>query len=337
MDDLRMLRDLGAALDHEPPPTLVRQRERLLRDRPRRRWTAWWTAGLVAVGTAAAVAVPTLLINTGNVAAPAAGALGADMSGARNILVIGSDTRDGPGNAQYGPALARTPGKGGRRSDTIVIMHVPADRGQAVGVSVPRDSIVQIPACGTEPARKDMINSAYDSGGAACLRKTLEKLTKLRIDHTVEVDFAGFKGMVDALGGVEVTLATPVDDKASKLKLPAGKSLLNGEKALGYMRLRHVGDGSDLQRIKRQQIVLLTMLKKAKTLIADPGRLRGFLGEVRKSVKTDLSLESMAELATGMSKTKVSLVTVPWGPSQEDRNRIEWRQPDAGKLFEKLR
>lgn len=337
MDDLRMLRDFGAELDHEPPATLVRQRERMLRARPRRRWTGWWAAGLVAVGTAVAVAVPTLLINGNTVAAPSAGMSGPDMSGTRNILVIGSDTRDGPGNAEYGPALARSPGKGGKRSDTILIMHVPADRGQVVGVSVPRDSIVEIPSCGSSPARKGMINSAYDSGGVSCLKKTLEKLTDLRIDHTVEVDFTGFKGMVDALGGVEVTLRTPVDDKASKLKLPAGKSMLNGEKALGYVRLRRYGDGSDVQRIKRQQILFLAMLKKARTVAGRPEVLREFLGAVRKSVRTDLSLESMAALAGGMSKTKVSFVTVPWTIYPEDPNRLVWKQPEAGRLFERLR
>ncbi|MFI9593406.1 LCP family protein [Nonomuraea sp. NPDC052265] len=337
MDDLRMLRDLGGALEHEPPATLVRQRERLLRERPRRRWTPFWMAGLVAVGTAAAVAVPTLLVNGNTVAAPSAGTRPADMSGARNILVIGSDTRDGPGNAKYGPALARTPDKGGRRSDTILLVHVPADRGKAVGVSVPRDSLVQIPSCGSSPARRDMINSAYNTGGAGCLRKTLEKLTDVRIDHTVEVDFAGFKGMVDALGGVEIRLRTPVDDKASKLKLPAGKVMLHGESALGYARLRRYGDGSDVQRIKRQQILLLAMLKKARSLGSDPARLSGFLGVVRTSVRTDLRLDSMIELARTTSATQMSFVTVPWKPAEDDPNRIEWRQPEAAKLFERLR
>ncbi|MFI6174703.1 LCP family protein [Nonomuraea sp. NPDC051191] len=336
MDDLRMLRDLGGALEHEPPATLVRQRERLLRDRPRRRWTPFWMAGLVAVGTAAAVAVPTLLVNGNTVAAPAMGPGAADMSGDRNILVIGSDTRDGPGNAKYGPAMARTPDKGGGRSDTILLVHVPADRGAAVGVSLPRDSLVRIPACGSQPARRDMINSAYNSGGASCLRKTLEKLTDVRIDHTVEVDFTGFKGMVDALGGVEITLRTPVDDKASKLKLPAGRVQLDGESALGYARLRRYGDGSDVQRIKRQQILMLALLKKAKSAASDPNRLNAFLGQVSKSIKTDMSLESMVELATSTSATRMSFVTVPWKPAKDDPNRLEWRQPEAAQLFKRL-
>ncbi|MEQ4720813.1 LCP family protein [Nonomuraea sp. B19D2] len=335
MDDLKLLRDLGGELGHEPPATLVRQRERLLRARPRRRWTGWWTAGLVAVATAAAVAVPTVLIADRHTAAPPAGSQTVDMSGARNVLVIGSDTREGAGNAKYGPMLAR---QGvGQRSDTILIVHVPADRGKATAVSVPRDSMVEIPACGSSPARRDMINSAYNTGGADCLKRTLESLTGLRIQHSVEVDFTGFKGMVDALGGVEVMLPAPVDDNKSKLKLPAGKSMLNGEAALGYVRLRHYGDGSDVQRIKRQQGLVLAMLKKARSGLSSPDRLKSFLGEVRKSVKTDLSLESMYELATELSRTKLSFVTVPWMPDPEDKNRVKWKQPQAGQLFKRLR
>ncbi|WP_433436739.1 LCP family protein [Nonomuraea sp. CA-141351] len=334
MDDLKLLRDLGGELGHEPPATLVRQRERLLRDRSRRRWAGWWTAGLVAVATAAAVAVPTVLIADRHTAAPPAGGRTVDMSGTRNVLVIGSDIREGPGNAKYGPMQARQGGD--KRSDTIMIVHVPADRGLATAVSIPRDSMVAIPRCGSSPARTGMINSAYDTDGAECLKRTLESLTGLRIQHSVEVDFAGFKGLVDALGGVEVTLPEAVDDKASKLKLPAGKQLLNGEAALGYVRLRHYGDGSDVARIKRQQALVLSMLKKVRSGMSSPDRLKSFLGEVRKAVKTDLSLESMYELATELSHTKVDLTTVPWEPYPEDRNRLQWKEPEAGRLFKRL-
>ncbi|GAA3247396.1 LCP family protein [Nonomuraea helvata] len=335
MDDLKLLRDLGGELGHEPPATLVRQRERLLHARPRRRWAGWWAAGLVAVATATAVAVPTVLIADRHTAAPPAGSQAVDMSGARNILVIGSDTREGEGNAKYGPMLAR---QGlGKRSDTIMIVHVPADRGQATAVSVPRDSMVTIPRCGSSPARTDMVNSAYDTGGADCLKRTLESLTGLRIQHSVEVDFTGFKGMVDALGGVQVTLPTAVDDKKSKLKLPAGKSMLNGEAALGYVRLRYYNDGSDIQRIKRQQGLVMAMFKKARSGLKSPDQLKSFLGAVRKSVKTDLSVESMYELATELSRTKLSLVTVPWEPHPEDKNRVQWKQPEAEQLFKQLR
>ncbi|MGN9843794.1 LCP family protein [Nonomuraea sp. H19] len=334
MDDLKLLRDLGEELEHQPPASLVRQRQRLMFARPRRRWANWWAAGLVAVATASAVAVPTLLINGSPTAAPSAESQTVDVSGTRNVLVIGSDTREGAGNAKYGPWLAKS-GVGGR-SDTIMIIHLPADRGKAIAVSVPRDSMVAIPSCSGKPGRTDMINSAYNSGGAACLRKTLEKLTGLTLQHTVEVDFTGFKGMVDALGGVQVTLPEAVNDRQAKLKLPAGKNTLDGEQALGFARLRHYGDGSDISRIKRQQQLVLAMLKKVKGTMSDPGRLKTFLGEVRKSVKTDMSLELMYELSTELSKTKVNLVTIPVEPYAGEPNRLQWKQPEAGQLFKSL-
>ncbi|GAA3662402.1 hypothetical protein GCM10022224_027830 [Nonomuraea antimicrobica] len=336
MDDLKLLRDLGAELTHEPPATLVRQRDRLLRDRPRRRWSGWWTAGLVAVATAAAVVVPTAFTAVRHVAAPPAGTDTVDVSGTRNVLVIGSDTREGAGNEQYGPALARQ--NAGQRSDTIVIIHVPADRSGATTISVPRDSMVQIQRCGSDPARLDLINSAYDSGGAACLRTTLEKLTGLRLHHTVEVDFAGFKDLVDALGGVQVKVPEPIDDRESKLKLPAGEQLLSGEAALGYARLRRQGDGSDVARIKRQQTLVLAMLKKTQQQVAaDPTKLRALTTVVREAVRTDLSIEEVYALGTQLAKSKLNTVSVPWEPYEADKNRLQWSQPEADNLFRSLK
>ncbi|MGW0808473.1 LCP family protein [Nonomuraea sp. NPDC002799] len=339
MDDLKLLRDLGGHLEHQPPVSLVRQRDRMFGTRHRRRRPGWWTAGLVAVATVAtvaAVAVPALLIGDARLpAGPATAGENVDMSGARNVLVIGSDTREGAGNSKYGPMQARV--GVGRRSDTIMIVHVPADRKKTTAVNVPRDSVVPIPACSSSPARTGLINSAYDEGGAACLRKTLEKLTGLDIHHSVEVDFAGFKGMVDAIGGVEVTLPRPVDDKAAKLRLPAGRSHLNGEQALGYVRLRQYGDGSDIQRIKRQQAVVLAMLKKVESVMLDPARLKALLTAVRASVKTDLTMEEMYELATDLSETRLTLRTVPWEPYALDGNRLQWKQPEARDLFDTLK
>ncbi|UBU13868.1 LCP family protein [Nonomuraea gerenzanensis] len=337
MDDLKLLRDFGAHLEHQPQPTLVRQRERLLSGaRPRRRWPTWWTAGLVAVATAAAVGTPVALVATRHTAAPPAGTDTVDVSGARNVLVIGSDTREGAGNERYGPLSARM--DVGQRSDTIMIVHLPADRGRAIALSVSRDTIVRIPRCGSEPARTDLINSAYAKGGVSCLRATLEKLTGLRLDHTVDVDFAGFKQMVDAVGGVTVKLPQPVDDRAAKLKLPAGESVLNGEQALGYVRLRHYGDGSDFARIKRQQVVALALLRKVqRQVIADPAKLRAFLGEIRQAVRTDLSLEEMYELGRQLQEVRMSVVAVPWQPHPDDRNRVQWKQPEAGRLFASLK
>ncbi|MEV0145105.1 MULTISPECIES: LCP family protein [unclassified Nonomuraea] len=330
MDDMKLLRDLGAALEHEPPATLARQRNRLTQARPRRRRISLLLTGLAAVATAAAVAVPTLVLRGHQTVPPPAGARPAKVTGALNVLLVGTDGKAGSERFQA---------QKGSRTDTMILLHLPADRKKIIGVSFPRDSMVRIPACGDRPARRDMINSAFSTGGLTCVVETVETLTKVRIDHMAEVDFDAFKDVVDALGGVEVTLREPVDDKASKLKLPAGKSIVNGEQALAYARLRRYGDGSDLQRIKRQQVLVTAMLAKARKTLDDPAKVRAFLAAATKSVKTDegLDLETMVGIASSVEKSRPTLVTVPWQPDPKDPNRIVWKQPEANQLFETLR
>ncbi|MFD1542182.1 LCP family protein [Nonomuraea guangzhouensis] len=273
-------------------------------------------------------------------------------TGALNVLLVGSDTRAGKGNAQYGQKLARTADAGGKRTDTIILMHISPNRDQARLISFPRDSMVQIPKCKNEttkqemPPRRDMINSAYSSGGVACTMSTLETLTGIRVDHFVEVDFSGFKNIVDALGGIQICLANGVNDKNSHLTLPKGKSLLNGEQALGYVRLRHYGDGSDIQRIKRQQIFLSKVVQKATSsqLLTDVGKLRDFIKATAKSVTMDPDLANdttqLIEIATSAQKMTaggVKFTTIPWQPDPEDTNRVIWKQPDANDLFNAIK
>ncbi|MGW4792525.1 LCP family protein [Nonomuraea sp. NPDC004297] len=273
-------------------------------------------------------------------------------TGALNVLLVGSDTRAGEGNAKYGQQLARQADAGGKRTDTIILMHISPDRDKAQLISFPRDSLVQIPKCKNEATkqemapRRDMINSAYSSGGIACTMSTIETLTGIRVNHFVEVDFSGFKNIVDALDGIEICLKTGVNDKASKLVLPAGKSLLDGEKALGYVRLRKYGDGSDIQRIKRQQIFLSKVVAKATSseLLTDVGRLRDFVAAAGQSVTMDPELANdteqlirIAMSAKEMTANGVKFITVPWGPAPEDPNRVVWKEPDATELFTAIR
>ncbi|GAA3198516.1 LCP family protein [Nonomuraea roseoviolacea] len=329
MDDMKLLRDFGAALEHEPPASLARQRNRLTGARPRRRRVGLLVTGLAAVATAAAVAVPTLVLRGHQTVAPPAGARPAKVTtGALNVLLVGTDSR--AGSERF---------RNGARTDTILLVHLPADRKEITAVSIPRDSIVQIPRCGALPPRKDMINSAFNQGGLTCTVKTIETLTDVRIDHMVEVDFLAFKEVVNALGGVQVTMKQPVNDPKSKLRLPAGTSILNGEQALGYMRLRNYGDGSDMQRIKRQQVLLRAMMAKAKKTLTDPGKVSAFLGVAGKSIKADkdFDMETMVDLATSLSDSRPRFLTVPWVPSPDDPNRIVWKQPAADRLFARLR
>ncbi|WP_433373493.1 LCP family protein [Streptosporangium sp. CA-115845] len=263
-------------------------------------------------------------------------------TGALNVLIVGSDTREGD-NLKYGQKMAHD----GKRTDTIILMHIAPDRDKATFVSFPRDSVVAMPACTSETgtpvaARTEMINAAYNEGGITCTISTIESLTDIRIDHFVEVDFTGFKNIVNALGGVRICLTKPVDDKKSKLTLAAGWHLLAGEKALGYVRLRNYGDGSDIGRIKRQQVFLSQVVKKATSseLLTDPFKLQNFIKVAAQSVRMDedLAKDTGTLLEIGQSAQKltasgVKLITVPWGPHPDDKNRVAWVQPYADQLF----
>lgn len=360
MDDLTMLRDLGRELEHEPPATLARQRARLLdasagspRDLShtpaRSRWRSprvmrgWPMLALVAMVTAAVVVVPVVLLS-GRPLVPGPSVSGPSgerpykQGEALNVLVVGIDGE--ATNPRWREAA-------GMRSDTMILLHISADRRKTRVVNIPRDSIVRVPACespdGTAlPARTDMINSAFHTGGLSCAWKTVESTTGIHVDHAVEIHFSGFKGMVDALGGVEVTLPRPVDDRKAKLRLPAGKQLLNGEQALGYVRLRNAGDGTDLERIKRQHKFMHTLVMKASGLLDEPARLSAFLSEAKGFVRTDagLDLGTMYAIARSMAKIKpgsVTFSTVPTRPHPDDPNRLVWDRPAAERLFAGIR
>ncbi|GIH94926.1 LCP family protein [Planobispora siamensis] len=204
-------------------------------------------------------------------------------------------------------------------------------------MNLPRDSIVRIPACGTAPARTGLIKSAFDTGGLACTAKTVETLTGVRIDHAMEFDFQAFREVVDALGGVEVRLPAPVDDPKTKLKLPADRVVLDGEKAIAYARLRWYGDGSDIQRIARQTALMQSMPKTARRALTDPVRLRSFFSAATRSVKSDMDLGTMVTVAESVRESRTLFLTVPWRPDPDQPNRIIWKQPEADKLFRTLR
>ncbi|MBZ9596182.1 LCP family protein [Streptomyces yangpuensis] len=266
-------------------------------------------------------------------------------TGARNILLIGSDSRSGRGNSGYGQD------KGTQRSDTTILLHLPKDRRSATAVSIPRDLMTEIPSC-LQPdgsrtrASFAQFNWAFQWGGAACTIRTVEKLTGIRINHHMVIDFRGFKRMVDAVGGVEVCLKAPVDDVQAKLRLPAGRQTLRGEQALGFVRARHsLGNGSDTERMERQQQFLGSLVKKVQSngVLLNPARLYPLLDAATSSVTTDpglASLRSMYELVRGVRgipTDRVTFLTVPRRPYSPDPNRDELVEPDATRLFRQLR
>ncbi|HEY8480768.1 MAG TPA: LCP family protein [Spirillospora sp.] len=260
-----------------------------------------------------------------------------------NILLIGSDSREGE-NAEYA-----VPGMSGARSDTAILLHLSPNRDRAVGVSFPRDSMVKIPDCakeggGTVPGRFGMLNSAFAFGGPTCTWKTLESLTGIHIDHFVQVDFAGFKRMVDALGGVEICVDRPVNDPRAELYLKAGKQTVKGDQALGYVRARYsLGDGSDLGRIERQQKFMAAVVEKATgSVLSDPAATYRFLKAATESITTDddLDFAAMRKLADGLrglSAGRVRFVTVPVERYAPDPNRVQWNEELAKPLFEAIR
>ncbi|MBH1935486.1 LCP family protein [Streptomyces sp. AV19] len=267
------------------------------------------------------------------------------VAGAQNILIIGSDTRGGTGNGGYGAD------SGTQRSDTTILLHVAADRGSATAVSMPRDLMARIPKCrrpdGTfTNERFAQFNWAYEFAGAACTIRTLENITRVRVDHHVIVDFAGFKRLVDAVEGVEVCLRRPVDDHEARLRLPAGRQILHGEEALGFVRSRYgIGDGSDTERMGRQQEFLGALFQEMHSdgVLLNPTRLYPVLDAATKSLTTDAGLDSLRKMydlvrtVRGIPTDRVQFLTVPRHPYPYNADRDELVQPDADQLFELLR
>lgn len=174
----------------------------------------------------------------------------------------------------------------------------------------------------------------------------MEKLTGVRIDHHVVVDFSGFKDMVDAVDGVEVCLAEPIDDKAAKLRLPAGRVTLDGEQALGYVRARKsLGNGSDTDRMDRQQRFLGALVNKVQSndVLLNPVKLYPVLDAATSSLTTDpdlASLRGLYELVRGLRDIpteRVQFLTVPRESYIYNANRDQLVEPEAEKLFERLR
>ncbi|MEW2284670.1 LCP family protein [Streptomyces sp. NPDC047841] len=264
---------------------------------------------------------------------------------AQNILLIGSDTRAGDGNGKYGKDA------GTERSDTTILLHLAADRHSATAVSLPRDLMVDIPACGQKDGRRSdpvfaMFNHSFQVGGSACTIRTVEKLTGIRIDHHMVLDFSGFKEMVDAVDGVTVCLKEPVDDKAAKLRLPAGKVRLDGEQALGFVRAREsLGNGSDTERMERQQRFLGALVNKVRgsDVLLNPAKLYPVLDAATSSLTTDpelASLRGLYQLVRGLRDIpteRVQFLTVPRESYVYDANRDQLVEPEAERLFARLR
>ncbi|MEJ7757159.1 MAG: LCP family protein [Nocardioidaceae bacterium] len=173
-------------------------------------------------------------------------------------LLVGSDSRRGLDQEQR-EELATGDDTGGRgRTDTIMLMHVGS--GPTLLMSIPRDSIVEIPGQGTTK-----INAAFSFGGPQLLVETIETNTGIRVDDYVEVGFGGFVNIVDGLGGVEICPETAIKDKDAGLDIAKGCQSAGGATALGYARSRHSYASQDLQRVQSQREVLGAIASAAKS------------------------------------------------------------------------
>ncbi|GAB7183329.1 LCP family protein [Kitasatospora sp. Ki12] len=261
-----------------------------------------------------------------------------------NVLLLGSDTRD-DGNKSLGGG-----DEGVGHSDTAIVLHIYADHKHAVGVSIPRDTLVTIPSCrlpsgAWTTARNDqMFNAAFSvgddpKGNPACTQNTVEKLTGLRIDHTVVVDFKGAAAMADAVGGVDACVPNDVNEYGIHLK--KGLQKLSGQSAVDYLRARHgIGDNSDVGRMKRQQAFLSSMIKKVQGQGFSLPTLLPLADAATKSLTVDeglgtaMKLVDFARSVQDIKLSDVTFVTAPWRFAGE---RIRLVQPDADTLWTLLR
>jgi len=329
--------------------------------RRRRRILAWGSASLAALLVVVLVAGLALLrhFNANIQQEDIRGLLGAQPvklhPQAQNILVIGSDTRFGQGKG-YGTGLVTD------QSDTLMIVHIPADRTWAEVMSIPRDSWVNIPSCEMGNGQRSAptqykINEAFAIGnlngnhtalGVACTVKTVEQNTGIYIDHFVVINFAGFKDMVAALGGVQECNPTPIDDPKSHLHLSAGYHMLTPTQALGYVRARYsLGDGSDLGRISRQQAFMSSLISRVKSQLLNPLAIYRFLDAATRSLTVDSQLGGITGLydlgqsLRGVPSRKIAFFTLPNFPRGEvvpgDTANVLWTQPEANQIFASFR
>jgi LCP family protein required for cell wall assembly len=262
-----------------------------------------------------------------------------------NVLVMGSDSRDCDGCN-----IDNLTG-GGQRSDTTILFHLSADRKRAYGISVPRDLIVNRPDCKAEDgstipgADGVMWNEAFGLGGPACTVQQFEQLTGIRLDHFVVVNFEGFQGMVDAIGGVEVCIPEPIEDPAHNINIAAGTRKIKGKEALNYVRERYVvGNGSDIGRMKRQQAFIASMAHQVVTAgtLARPDRLFRFLDSATKSLTVDEGLDNLMKIAElgiqfkNIGLDNIQFITIPNIPDPADPNRLVWKQPQAKQVWQKI-
>ena len=267
----------------------------------------------------------------------------AGFGNALNILLIGSDSRSGE-NGVIGGRSAQ-----GQRSDTVMVVHISPAPHHVVVLSFPRDSVVPILKCAPEdgtsgqqaqPGQVEQLNSTFASGGPGCLWYTIEQTTHIRLNDFIELDFVGFEKVVNDLGGVNVCLPEPVDDPMSGLHLSQGEHHIYGAQALAFWRTREdLGLGSDLQRIERDQFLMIALLQgiEKSGLLNSPTQVAKVIGDAARAMTTDsgLTLSRMLQIAAGVrgpSSASAQFIEVPSVNYPENANWVQWTPQDS-QLF----
>ncbi len=321
------------------------RKQRSAHRRPTRSWKRW-------VGLTAIVLVLSLVAGVGLLVARLQGNITTseirvsevdvpDSSKGVNILVLGSDSRDSE-SASFGTNT------GTQRSDSMLLVHLSADNQRIDAVQIPRDTVIQLPACedtgsGAYAGGRGMINSALNYG-PACSVAAVEALTDVHVNHFIMLDFEGFISIVDAMDGIKVCLATPLVDSKAKLDLPAGQQTLGGYDALALARTRHaIGDGSDIARLGNQQMVMSAIVQRAtsKEVLSRPDRLYSFLDATTSSMTVDRGLSSIADLTSLAARVQavptdqITFMTMPNQPAPENPNRVVPSE-DAYVIFDRI-
>jgi LCP family protein required for cell wall assembly len=263
-----------------------------------------------------------------------------------NILVMGSDGRTSKADCKLGGGCAKTGVQTGSNADVEMVVHISADRSNATVMSIPRDTMTQVPACKdsengqSTPGYYGQINSALQYG-PACQVATVHRLTGIPIDHFVKLDFSGVVKMSDAVGGVSVCVSDNVYDTYSHLKLSKGEHTLKGVAALEFVRSRHgFGDGSDLGRTISQHIFLSSMIRKFKSAgtLTDPTKVYDLADAATKALTVDDGLGSVKKLislASDVNKVptkRITFTTMQTGADPNNSNRVVVG-PGAKTLF----
>ncbi|MEV7614061.1 LCP family protein [Streptomyces sp. NPDC089799] len=269
-----------------------------------------------------------------------------------NVLLVGTDGRDRI--TQEERREYRLGGAPCHCTDTIMLVHISADRERASVVSLPRDSYAEAPAHRDLVTGKDhrthpvRLNAAYAEGGPQLTVRTVENMTRVKIDHYLEIDFTSFMKTVDAMGGVDICTAKAMRDPNTGLDLAPGTHRLTGGQALQYVRSRHVDGASDLGRMQRQQRFLAALIKQATSggVLLNPVKFKQVSSTLLGSVRADRGFGSQQMLALGQAMRDFTpasseFASVPVGDASFKvagiGSTVKWDGPKAAALFQALR